>query len=374
MTHIYVCLLHGDGSSRCVKTVCKNAATPGASAAGKILKMTDVPAADAALLVADIGGTNARFGVWFENELHFEQVLKCSAFPNPAAAAAHYLEQFRAALALPSPRAAAFAVAGPLLDDRVALTNNGWDFSAAATRRALDLERLFFLNDFTALALAVPQLGAAERYQVGGAAPLAEAPVAVIGPGTGLGVSGLLRESGRWLALQGEGGHVTLPAVEPREMAVVTVLHRRYSHVSAERVLSGDGLELLYRTLAEIDGVQVEPLAAGDITCRALAVPPAAADARCRETVSLFCGWLGNVAGNLALTLGARGGVYIGGGIVPRLGEYFAASPFRQCFEAKGRFSKFLASIPAYVITARYPALIGCVQAFSHSSPRLEAG
>jgi len=155
---------------------------------------------------------------------------------------------------------------------------------------------------------------------------------------------------------------------------VVTLLHRRYAHVSAERVLCGDGLELLYRTLAEIDGVQVEPLSASDITHRALIAPPVAADARCRETVALFCGWLGNVAGNLALTLGARGGVYIGGGIVPRFGEYFATSPFRRCFEAKGRFSKFLAAIPVYVITAKYPALTGCVQAYSHSSPRLEAG
>ena len=322
------------------------------------------------LLVADIGGTNARFGVWYQDALHFEQVLKCSEYNGAAAAAGAYLERYRASSDLPRPRAAAFAVAGPLLEDRIALTNNGWDFSAAATRRALDLDRLIFLNDFTALALAVPELGASERYQVGGAAPLADAPIAVLGPGTGLGVSGLLRESGRWLALQGEGGHVTLPPVDEREMAVVMTLHRSYAHVSAERVLCGDGMELLYRTLASIDGVAVEPLHAGDITQRALAN----SDERCRETVSMFCGWLGNVAGNLALTLGSRGGVYIGGGIVPRLGEYFAASPFRARFEAKGRFQKFLAGIPVYVITARYPALTGCLQAFTHSSPRLEAG
>ncbi len=331
-----------------------------------------VRAADAgtALLVADIGGTNARFGVWYRDALHGEQVLKCADFDGPAAAAAHYLQGLRAAHAVPVPRIAAFAVAGPLLEDRIALTNNGWDFSAAVTRRALKLKQLIFLNDFTALALSVPCLTPGERYQVGGAAPLANAPIAVIGPGTGLGVSGLLRADKRWLALQGEGGHVTLPAVEPREMAVVATLHRRYKHVSAERILCGDGLELLYRTLAELDGTTVEKLDAGEITRRALA----SEDARCRETVQLFCGWLGNVAGNLALTIGARGGVYIGGGIVPRLGEYFAVSPFRPCFEAKGRFRGFLTAIPAYVITAKYPALIGCVQAFTHASPRLEAG
>ncbi|MBS0388643.1 MAG: glucokinase [Proteobacteria bacterium] len=326
--------------------------------------------ADTALLVADIGGTNARFGVWYRDALHAEQVLKCADYDGPAAAASRYLQDLRAANTVPVPRIAAFAVAGPLLEDRIALTNNGWDFSAAVTRRALKLKQLIFLNDFTALALSVPQLAAAERYQVGGAAPLAGAPIAVIGPGTGLGVSGLLRADRRWLALQGEGGHVTLPAVEPREMAVVTSLHRRYKHVSAERVLCGDGLELLYRTLAELDGSAAEPLSAGEITRRALG----GEDARCRETVQLFCGWLGNVAGNLALTLGARGGVYIGGGIVPRLGEYFAVSPFRPSFEAKGRFRGFLTAIPVYVITAKYPALIGCVQAFTHASPRLEAG
>ncbi len=329
-------------------------------------------AADAgtALLVADIGGTNARFGVWYREALHAVEVLKCADFDGPAAAAARYLQGVRAARAVPMPRIAAFAVAGPLLEDRVALTNNGWDFSAAVTRRALKLKQLIFLNDFTALALSVPCLAVAERYQVGGAAPLANAPIAVIGPGTGLGVSGLLRADKRWLALQGEGGHATLPAIEPREMAVVTTLHRRYKHVSAERILCGDGLELLYRTLAELDGATVDKLAAGEITRRALA----SEDARCRETVQLFCGWLGNVAGNLALTLGARGGVYIGGGIVPRLGEYFAVSPFRPCFESKGRFRGFLTAIPVYVITARCPALIGCVQAFTHASPRLEAG
>ena len=326
-------------------------------------------AADRALLVADIGGTNARFGVWHQHALHGEQVLKCVDFSGPAAAAAHYLETTRAAGTLPIPRAAAFAVAGPLLDDRIVLTNNNWDFSAAATRRTLRLERLIFLNDFTALALAVPRLAASERYQVGGAAPVSDAPVAVIGPGTGLGVSGLLRAGNAWLALASEGGHVTLPAATPREASVVAALQRRYDHVSAERVLCGEGLELLYLTLGELDDIKLGPKDAQEITQRALADE----DHRCREALGMFCGWLGRVAGDLALTLGARGGVYIGGGIVPRLNAYFGASPFRPCFEAKGRFTNYLAVIPAYVITARYPAMVGCAHAFVDLGPRLEA-
>jgi glucokinase len=322
-----------------------------------------------ALLVADIGGTNARFGIWYRNALHHEQVLQCASFAGPAEAAGHYLESLWTSRELPVPRAAAFAVAAPLLDDQVSLTNNGWKFSAAQTRRALVLDRLLILNDFTALALAVPSLAPAECTQVGGDAPVPDAAIGVIGPGTGLGVSGLLRAGTQWLALQGEGGHVTLPAVDAREMAVVNALHQRYAHVSAERILCGDGLELLHRTLAQIDGLPEGDVAASEITRRALAGD----DARCVATVAMFCGWLGNVAGNLALTLGARGGIYIGGGIVPRLGEFFAASPFRTRFEAKGRFQAFLASIPVYVITAHYPALIGCVQSFSHASPRIEA-
>ena len=319
------------------------------------------------VLVADIGGTNARFGVWHQGALSEVQVYKCHEFSGLAAAAEHYLERFDAA---PRPHLAAFAVAGPLFDDRIALTNNGWDFSAAATRRELRLKRLIVVNDFTALALSVPLLAVAERYQVGGAAPSADAAVALIGPGTGLGVAGLVREADRWIALPGEGGHATLPAVDAREMAVVLKLHERFAHVSAERVLCGDGLTLLHRTLAQIDGRATTDLSASEITERALS----GADAQCLASVDMFCGWLGTVAGNLALTLYARGGVYIGGGIVPRLGAHFARSPFRARFEAKGRYAAFLATIPVYVITAPHPALIGCVQAFMHSSPRLEAG
>jgi glucokinase len=328
-----------------------------------------VPTPDESLLVADIGGTNARFGLWYQNALHRQQVFKCASYAGPAAAAADYLADLRATPSLPLPRAAAFAVAGPLLDDRVALTNNGWDFSAAETRKSLGLERLMFLNDFTALALAVPVLKADERWQVGGGAPRAGTAIAVLGPGTGLGVSGLLPMEGRWLAVQGEGGHVTLPPVDEREIAVVTRIHRQYSHVSAERILSGSGLELLHRTLAQVDGLAPGTLSAEVITRQALD----GSDLRCRETVSMFCGWLGNVAGNLALTLGATGGVYIGGGIIPKLGNFFATSPFRTRFEAKGRYTTFLAAIPVYVITAQYPALLGCAQAFTHPSPRLES-
>ncbi len=190
----------------------------------------------------------------------------------------------------------------------------------------------------------------------------------LVGPGPGLGVSGLLPggEAGRvdrtggtalWLPLHGEGGHVTLAAQGAREHAVLAELERRHGHVSAERVVSGQGLANLYSALARMDspGAPELRLSAADITERALL-----GDASCGEALDLFCAFLGSVAGNLALTLGAQGGVYIGGGMVPRFLDWFVQSPFRQRFEAKGRFSAYLATVPVFVIVARQsPALRG---------------
>jgi len=185
--------------------------------------------------------------------------------------------------------------------------------------------------------------------------------VAPIGPGTGLGVSGLLRStSGSWVPLAGEGGHVTLPAHDDREHAVISWLRERFGHPSAERAVSGQGLENLYQALCALDGLPNEALTAAEVSRRGLA----GNDPACAEALTLFCAFLGTVSGNLALTLGATGGVYVGGGIVPRLGRFFDDSPFRARFEAKGRFSSLLAGIPVYVIDAAVsPALLGASQA-----------
>jgi glucokinase len=191
----------------------------------------------------------------------------------------------------------------------------------------------------------------------------------LLGPGTGLGVSGLTVAGGIQTPIQGEGGHVTLPATNGREYALLAHLWRQFPHVSAERLLSGPGIELLYRSLCEVDGLPVEALSAQQITTRGLAQTAGP----CRNTLEQFCAWLGTVAGDLALTLGARGGVYIGGGIVPRLGGFFAQSAFRARFEAKGRYAGYLAAIPVFVIHAPHPALLGCARAFTDPSPRLEA-
>jgi glucokinase len=318
--------------------------------------------------VADIGGTNARFALFERGAIVGEQVLACAAYPDLASAIEHYLAG-TGRLRSRWPRDAAIAIAGPLVGDRVAMTNHVWSFSAAATRRALKFRRLVLLNDFTALALAIPHLGRESLQQVGGADALGDSAIAVLGPGTGLGVSGLVPIARHFVPLQGEGGHVTLPATTDREFAILQRLQQRYVHVSAERVLSGPGLALLHETICDLDGVRREWLEVSQITERGLAE----SSGTCRNALEQFCAWLGTVAGDLALTLGARGGVYIGGGIVPRFGAFFGQSAFRARFEAKGRFSAYLAAIPAFVINTRNPALLGCSRAFTDPSPRLDA-
>jgi len=237
------------------------------------------------------------------------------------------------------------------------MTNHPWSFSISALRSQLGFDRLEVINDFTALALALPRLTPQHRMQVGGGTPAAGAALGVLGPGSGLGVSGLIPvPAGGWIALAGEGGHATMAPVTDREGAVLDRMRRHFDHVSAERVLSGPGLVNIYNTLAALDGVPSRGYTAAQITDP----ETGAADPLCAEATELFCSMLGTMAGNLALTLGARGGVYVGGGIVPRLGKRFAQSPFRARFEAKGRFSPYLAAIPTYVVTHPLPAFLGC--------------
>jgi glucokinase len=312
-------------------------------------------------LIADIGGTNARFAL-LDASTHWreERVFACADYPDLVTAVEHYLESVGANEPGRRPLEAAMAIAGPITGDVITMTNHVWQFSAAQTRRLLRLERLKFLNDFTALALGVRHLPGNELDKIGGGRPAANAPIAVIGPGTGLGVSGLIPAGEHWLALQGEGGHVTLSVMNEHESAVLHQLYQRFSHVSAERVLSGPGLVNLYDALCSVEGVVPEVLTPPDITRRAR-------DGSCRiclATVNMFCSFLGTVASNLVLTLGALGGAYIGGGIVPSLGAFFASSPFRSRFEDKGRYAHYLAAVPTFVIQTSLPAFVGLANAF----------
>jgi glucokinase len=320
-------------------------------------------------LIADIGGTNARFALLEGSESVDEIVLPCADYPDVVAATEHYLERVGVASGPRRPAQAAIAIAGPITGDIVQMTNHVWQFSAAQTRQRLKLDRLILLNDFTALAMAVRHLPPAELEQIGEGRAAPNMPIALLGPGTGLGVSGLIPAGAHWIPLQGEGGHVTLSVMNERELAVLRELHQRFSHVSAERVLSGPGLVNLYDALCALEGVVPQILKPPDVTRRA----KEASCRICMETVSIFCALLGTLAGNLALTLGALGGVYIGGGIVPTLGPLFASSHFRDRFEEKGRKADYLARVPTYVIRTELPAFIGLARAFSEPGPRLEA-
>lgn len=317
-------------------------------------------------LLADVGGTNARFA-WQAQpgaDIVDLQVLPCADYPTLADAIGAYL----GALGRGTPPDCAIAIANPVVGDQVKMTNHHWAFSISALKAHCGFERLLVLNDFTALALALPGLQPDELRQVGGGAAVPDAAIGLIGPGTGLGVSGLLPDGhGGWVPLQGEGGHITLGARTPRESAVLQRLEAQYGHASAERAVSGQGLVDLHLALQALDAPEqpVRHATAAEIVSGALEND----DAECGEAVDLFCAFLGTAAGNLALTLGARGGVYIGGGIVPRLGEAFDQSPFRQRFNAKGRFAAWLTGMPVFVILARQsPALMGAARALDQDT------
>jgi glucokinase len=250
------------------------------------------------------------------------------------------------------------AVASPITGDKVSFTNAPWTFSIEDLRRRFGFERLRIINDFAANALAVPHLAPGDRVQIGAGEPVEGASIGVIGPGSGLGVSALAFSEGRPVLIQGEGGHVTMAAGDEREAAVLDLMRRRYDHVSAERVLSGPGLVNLYTTLCELSGEPQEPFTAAQVTDARIGEQ----HPRAHEATATFCAMLGTIAGNLALTLGARGGIYIAGGIVPKLGARFAESSFRTRFEAKGRFRDYLTAVPTYVITQAFPALLGAAR------------
>ncbi|MFZ6677021.1 glucokinase [Undibacterium sp. Tian12W] len=305
-------------------------------------------------LLADIGGTNARFALeTAERQFEAVSVLACADYPGLPDAMKSYLAsdavrqvQIRHEARISH---AAIAIANPIDGDSVRMTNHHWSFSISAVRAQLDFSSLLVINDFTALAMALPYLDASQLQKIGGGAEMPGGTIGLIGAGTGLGVSGIIPAGNSWAALSSEGGHASFAPANREEMRILETLWQQYEHVSAERLLSGKGLELI---CTAISGKTMD---AADITRRAL-------DGSCTDclrTVEHFCAILGSMAGNVALTLGATGGMYIGGGIVPRLGRLFAASTFRQRFEAKGRLSSFLAQIPTYLITEEYPAFLG---------------
>ena len=310
-------------------------------------------------LLADIGGTHARFAMQSQHLGRLENmaVYQCAHFASLELCVRHYLADHPSA----KPTCAAMGIATQVMGDWVSMPNNPWAFSTSALQQALRLEQLLFINDFTALALSLPDLESDDLHRIHPGQPQAGAPLALVGPGTGLGVSGLFATAqGSFVAISGEGGHVTLSADNPYEVAVLDFLQKRFGHASAERALSGPGLLNLYDAVCAIDDRPCQHTQPHEVMDSALSH----ADPAGVAALGLFFSFLGSICGNLALTLGARGGLYLGGGIVPRALAALEQSQFLSRYLQKGRYQDYLQQIPISVITADiFPALKGAARA-----------
>ena len=325
---------------------------------------TDLPPS---VLVADIGGTNARFAIADPATLELSNItqFRCSEHQGLGTAAYGYLRAIQ-----PRPRYAAIAVAAPVVGEEITLTNSPWSFARAEVCDAAGLDGLLVLNDFQALALSLPHLAKEDLQQIGGGKTPRLATKAVLGPGTGIGVSGLVWAGSDWLALPSEGGHISLAAESRQDFELIERLKGDRERLSADRVLSGSGIAELYLAIAASRGMTVTPLTPNDVLEGGLD----GRDGLAVEALRLFATWLGAFAGDVALLFGARGGIYLGGGIAPKIVKTLAAGPFRASFEAKGRMRSFVSPIPVHVIMAPFAALKGAATGLRASLAKGGAG
>jgi len=310
------------------------------------------------LLVGDVGGTNARFAL--AHLVEGRPVLEHhDSFP--AATWPTFLEGVRAFIdgCAIKPTGGVLAVAGPVTDGEIDLTNSPWRVSEAELQ-TLGLSPVRLINDFEALARGAPVVPDEMLASLGGPAEGdPKSAIAVLGPGTGFGVSALVRDiHGHEIAMPSEGGHACFAPGDAVEDEILRILRRRYDQVSIERLICGPGLLNMHRALAEIDGRESHIDDPARITAEALADY----SSPCGATLARFCAILGAVAGDIALTTGARGGVYIAGGIAPRILPFLKASPFRERFERKGRYQDYMAAIPTKVILHKHAALLGAAR------------
>ncbi|MDM3445656.1 glucokinase [Citrobacter sp. Cb009] len=303
-------------------------------------------------LTGDVGGTNARFALC---DIDTGEISKVKTYTGQYYSSLenvirHYLDEQEVTIV-----EGCIAIASPVTGDWIEMTNKNWAFSARELKKQLGFSHLNIINDFTAVSMAIPVLKADDVFQLGGKHPVKGNPIAVYGAGTGLGVAHLIPVDTRWLSLPGEGGHVDFAPGTEEEANILKIMYAERHHVSAERILSGPGLTNLYRAVTVAAGRQAKELQPHEITEHALS----GTCPDCRDALSLFCVMMGRFGGNLALTLGTTGGVYIAGGIVPRFLDFFKSSGFRAGFEDKGRFKSYVQDIPAYLITHDNPGLLG---------------
>lgn len=313
-------------------------------------------------LIGDIGGTHARLAICDIDELsvrHFA-VFTTDMFTSLPDAVANYLDS------IPErPEIAGFAVAGPITGEKVVMTNSSWEFTREDVLKASGASRIHFLNDFEALALSLPYLNAHDKRKLGGGKHVEYAPMVVLGPGSGFGCAGLIRHQDSWVPIAGEGGHISFAAADDREMAVLSRVADKTGYAPAQAVLSGRGLMAIHSALAEMDGEADSEIASIEIVRRALKEE----DERAARTIECFLSVLARIAGDMALVHGARGGVYIGGGITPKILSFLTKSSFRAKFENKGRMSTYLKDIPLYALVAYDAGLRGAAIAVSNEFP-----
>lgn len=312
-------------------------------------------------LVADIGGTNARFGVAdsASSKLAITRHYSVGEHHTITEALQRFLKDVAAIGEWqPVPQAACLAVACAVEGDVIQFTNSPWSIDRSVVSRQLGGARVDLINDFAAVGYGVIDLKPTDWYQIGGEQPVAEKPITIIGPGTGLGVCTLIPVGAGYQVLEGEGGHVDFAPVAPQEIAVLEVLTSRFGRVSAERLLSGAGIVNIYSALAQLNDKPApydNPAVITDAAIRGN-------DSLSVESLSMFCRILGSVAGSFCLALGAKGGTYIAGGIVPRFIEFLEQSDFRQRFEAKGRFLSYMNKIPVRVVLKDNLGLYGAIK------------
>jgi glucokinase len=306
-------------------------------------------------LVADIGGTNARFALADGLKIRDVAYLRVRDHADPAAAVRYYLAGVPA-----RPRRACLAVAGPVMDGDIPMTNSDWRFDRRKLAAELGLERLVLINDFEAQALALPHLGESDLLAMGGGRAIDTAMRMVVGAGTGFGVAGLLRNGTGWRALSSEGGNMAWAPLGPRERAVHEVFLDKLigdgrHRVMCEDILSGVGLRRLYLALSALESLANDGLSEPEIIARARS----RSCTICAEAIDLFGAVLGATAGDMALVMGARGGVYVTGGVVAGLADLLPASRFRARFEEKGQVAHYAAAIPTWLVTAANTGLLG---------------
>lgn len=318
-------------------------------------------------LVADIGGTNARFAVHDIDSDELSKVIVYSVANHPTFVGAlqHLLIQLKQEKHWePYPQKTCLAVASPVEQDRISFTNSGWTFTRSELAQTMKNSPVLVINDFSAVAWAIPHLRPFEWHQIGGSTSKTDKPIAILGPGTGLGMCNLVPAGDGYTVLAGEGGHIDFAPVTARQVAILQQLQTRFQRVSVERLLSGSGIVNIYQSLCALENVPRVHTSAQQITDTAMNKT----DPLSVETLSIFCEVLGATASNQALIMNARGGVYVAGGIVPRILDFIKKSDFRSRFDDKGRFRGYVEQIPVRIILKEHLGLFGALQKIKHDN------